>query len=93
MARGGIRPGAGRKKGSKSSKNLEIAKAALAEGVTPLEYMLNVLRDEKADDQTKRWAAEKAAPYVHPRLNSIDIGNKDGKPFVIQALPEDVGIL
>lgn len=93
MARGGTRLGAGRKKGSLNEKTREIAEAAAQDGVTPLEYMLNVLRDEKADDQTKRWAAEKAAPYVHPRLNSIDIGNKDGKPFVIQALPEDVGIL
>ena len=93
MARGGARPGAGRKRGSAEAKTRAVANKAAELGVTPLEYMLNVLRDEKADDQTKRWAAEKAAPYVHPRLNSIDLGNKDGKPFVIQALPEDVGIL
>ena len=28
-------------------------------------------------------AAKAAAPYVHPRLVSVDLGNRDDKPFEI----------
>ena len=46
MARGGARPGAGRKAGSVTRRTREIAEAAL-EGLTPLEYLLSVMRDEQ----------------------------------------------
>ena len=50
----------------------EIADAAIREGLTPLEYMLAVLRDEDADpDRRDRMAA--AAPYIHPRLSSTQM--------------------
>jgi len=39
-----------------------------ASGLTPLEFMLSVMRDEQADTATRLDAAVKAAPYVHPRL-------------------------
>lgn len=42
--RGGKRSGAGRKKGSANKRTREIADKAAAEGITPLEYMLNVMR-------------------------------------------------
>lgn len=52
MARGGSRPGAGRKKGSISPETRarrEVAAAAVArameEGITPLEVILTVMRD------------------------------------------------
>ena len=47
---------------------------------TPLEYMLNILNDKKTSPEKKMWAAEKAAPFVHPRLASVDQkvqGDKD----------------
>lgn len=62
----------GRPKGSASKRTAEIANAAAAQGITPLEYMLNILRDESADAELRRWAAEKAAPYVHARLAAVD---------------------
>ena len=40
-------------------------------GVTPVEYMLSVLRDESAPEERKCWAAEKAAPYIHPKPQPI----------------------
>lgn len=72
MARGGARPGAGRKPGGRNQRSREIADRAAAEGITPLEYMLQVLRDPDAPEERKAWAAEKAAPYMHPRLAAID---------------------
>lgn len=40
MASGGKRLGAGRKRGSATKRTREIAERALAEGITPLEVML-----------------------------------------------------
>lgn len=64
---GGARPGAGRKRGSPNVKSAEIIAEALEQGVTPVEYMLGILRDEDADQKERQWAAEKCAPYIHPR--------------------------
>lgn len=44
MARGGYRQGAGRKEHSKTRKTAEIAHRAAEQGITPLEYMLEVMR-------------------------------------------------
>lgn len=67
--RGGRRPGSGRKPGSANKKTREIADRAAKEGLTPLEYMLQVMRDVKADDARRLDAAKSAAPYMHPRLS------------------------
>lgn len=72
MARGGSRPGAGRKTGSATKRTREIADAALAEGLTPLEYMLKILRDESQAQDARMDAAKSAAPYIHPRLAAIE---------------------
>lgn len=72
MARGGKREGAGRKAGSVTTKTREMANRAAAEGLTPLDYMLQVLRDEEQPKEDRMWAAEKAAPYVHARLAAIE---------------------
>lgn len=70
MARGGARPGAGRKPGSANKRTREIADAAAAEGKTPLEYLLEVMRGSDPDKAFE--AAKAAAPYCHPRLSSIE---------------------
>ena len=44
MARGGKRQGAGRKKGALTKKTQEVAAKASAEGITPLEVMLENMR-------------------------------------------------
>lgn len=46
MARGGARPGSGRKPGSRNKRTDEQAAAVAASGLTPLEFMLSVMRDE-----------------------------------------------
>lgn len=69
---GGKRTGAGRKRGSKTAKTRNVAIELHANGITPLEYMLSVMRNE-ANPQTERMdAAKGAAPYMHPRLNTIE---------------------
>jgi hypothetical protein len=80
MNNGGKRAGAGRKEGAANIKTREIANKAALEGLTPLEYLLQVMRKEtpEADEtliqlQAKRLdAAKAAAPYIHPRLAAIE---------------------
>lgn len=70
--RGGRRPGAGRPPGTANLKTREIADRAAEEGLTPLEYMLQVMRDEANEPRDRLSAAVSAAPYIHPKLSSIE---------------------
>jgi hypothetical protein len=76
--RGGARKGAGRKPGSKTKKTRAIAFAATALGITPLEYMLDVLRDPNQCPDLRFEAAKAAAPYMHPRLAAVEHTGPDG---------------
>src|SRR5215469_11337348 len=69
---GGKRQGAGRKPGSASQKTREIANQAAKVGLTPLQYMLGVLRDDTADPDRRNRMAVAAAPYIHARLAAIE---------------------
>ena len=67
----------GRKKGTRNKRT--VAKqaqiiAAQEAGLSPLDYMLAILRDPKIDDARRMEAAKNAAPYVHPRLAAIEHG-------------------
>jgi hypothetical protein len=75
-------PGAGRRRGSRNKRNLEIERRVAATGKTPLEVMLEAMRSYyEAGDIDKAVAfAKDAAPYVHPRMASIDVGGKPGAP-------------
>lgn len=71
---GGARPGAGRKKGGHNRLTEEAVAKANA-GLSPLDYLLSVVRDEEAEDTRRIDAAKAAAPYVHAKLQPVD---KDG---------------
>jgi hypothetical protein len=104
---GGARKGSGRKVGAATKKTRDIAdKLAKSDEMTPLEYMLQTLRETpekikaqheageidtveytvKLQDLTRRrdQAAQNAAPYIHPRLSSIEanVGLKGHDAFV-----------
>ena len=74
---GGKRPGAGRKPSVKN-KMLEYAMQIASEGISPLDYMLEVLRNPKNSQAMRLDAAKAAAPYVHPRLAQIEHRPGDG---------------
>lgn len=94
----GRKTGGGSRKGKPNKRT--VAKAALADrlqrkGITPLEYMLKVMRsrsknvtDERRDDMAKA-----AAPYMHPRLNAIQHTGKDGEPIRVSFTGLDAGVL
>ena len=78
MARGGKRDGAGRKPGA-INKSTQVTRQAVKEsGITPLDYLLSVMRDLNSDQSERVDAANKAAPYVHAKLTSVDMKSSDG---------------
>ncbi|MDL2408726.1 hypothetical protein PY650_24405 [Rhizobium calliandrae] len=64
---GGARPGAGRKKGSLNQRTVELAADILGSAKSPLQYLLDVMMDEEAEQKRRDWAAERAAAFLHPR--------------------------
>ena len=80
MAKGGYRPGAGRPKGSRSKSKAkaetmgDIKAAAASENLTPLEYMLRIMRDPNEDADRRARMAIAAAPFCHARK-----GERSGK--------------
>ena len=81
MARDGSKSG-GRPKGSKNKATHERLAAIIAGGLTPLEYMLNVMRDPSAEHKRREAMAQASAPYIHPRLTSAEITGNEDKPVV-----------
>lgn len=84
MAHGGKRVGAGRKAGSATRKTRAIAERASAEGITPLEVMLQAMRKHV---EAERWdeaaaQAKDAAPYMHPKLAAVQHTGRDGGPIL-----------
>jgi hypothetical protein len=70
--RGGRRPGAGRKAGGHNKRTLEFHAEVAKSKRTPLEHMVAVMLDETADQDRRDRMAVAAAPYLHPRLQSIE---------------------
>lgn len=62
----------GRKKGVPNKASIARQKAVESSGLTPLEYMLSVMRDESAEPMRRDDAAKAAAPYIHPKLQPVD---------------------
>lgn len=81
--KGQARPaGSGRQSGTPNrltSTVREIAERAAIEGITPLEYMLAVMRDESNPLPVRLDAAKAAAPYVHARLQAVEVTGRDGE--------------
>lgn len=74
MPRGGKRPGAGRKQGAATKRTRGIADRLAQTGLTPLEVMLKAMQEryDARDYDRAAHFAEKAAPYLHPRLSSVE---------------------
>lgn len=66
----------GRQKGTPNKVTLARESEIAASGLTPLEWMLDVLRDPAQDFARRDDMAKAAAPYVHPRLSSVEANVK-----------------
>jgi len=84
MARGGFRPGAGRPAGAQNKRTIEQAEAIIASGMTPLEYLTSVYQDPNADEAKRIDAAKAAAPYIHAKLNSVELKGDPDSPLRLE---------
>ena len=95
MAAGGERQNAGRKPGSRNRRTQDVLDA-LGEGLSPIAFMLETLRNPMSDPEMRQWAAEKAAPYLHarpspaPRYVSLELPKTDTAEGVRDALAKIV---
>lgn len=91
----GLKTG-GRQKGSRNKRTEAQAVAIETSGLTPLDYMLSILRtpiecpedmgikEHIAAASLRLEAAKSAAPYVHPKLANIEVTGKDGGPLEVK---------
>lgn len=78
---GGSKPGerrGGRGKGTRNKRTVAQSAAAVADGISPLDYMLSVMRDIDAEPYMRAAMAKAAAPYVHPHLATIEHSGPGG---------------
>ena len=68
----------GRPKGSLNKITAKREAEIEASGLTPLQYMLNILRDQDATAEDRKWAAKNAAPFCHARLAHQQHSGPDG---------------
>lgn len=72
----GSKPGerrGGRQKGTPNKVTAKREREIEASGLTPLAFMLSILRDETAERAERFEAAKAAAPYSHARLANVAV--------------------
>lgn len=95
MARGGRRQGAGRKKSADTPEGQlrrELAIRALTEGKTPLEVMLEAMREayQVGGAAAAFVFAKECAPFMHPKLSAVDakldgtLGTYEAQPIPVE---------
>ena len=72
MSHGGRRAGSGRKKSGTNRLDTKARHQAMESGISPLDYMLSIMRNPDSTAAQKMEAAKAAAPYVHARLAHIE---------------------
>jgi hypothetical protein len=88
--RGGKRAGAGRPPGTASVKTRDVAEKLIKSGrATPLEVLLECMAMAY---RKKEWPAaaeyaRAAAPYIHARLQAVEMTGRDGKDLTAPAQP------
>lgn len=82
----GVKTG-GRVAGIPNKRTARIEAEIAASGMTPLEYMLEVMRDAMNEPKERLSAAIAAAPYVHAKLASMELtGPGEGGAHLIQTI-------
>src|SRR3954447_4433212 len=86
----------GRTKGGVDKIKREAILAA--QGITPLDYMMMLVRAEteagldpavaQAREALRFEAAKAAAPYVHARLQAVTLGGDPGNPIKVDNMSE-----
>jgi len=81
----GRKPGSpktgGRQKGAQNKAPIARARAIEASGLTPLEFMIEMMRRSDLPEDFRLDAAKAAAPYVHPKLTSVELKGDPNAPI------------
>ena len=93
MPRGGRREGAGRPTGSVSQRGVRLSKQVLSNlelsnQINPLQFLLAVMQDDRQKPNVRMQAAIAAAPYVHPKLASVELKGDEAQPLQVRS---DIG--
>jgi hypothetical protein len=87
----------GRVKGTPNKRTRDFHAAVSEAGLTPLAYMLSVLRDESVEPERRDEMAKAAAPYIHPRLANIeakiDVTGHEAALAALEELGEPEGVV
>jgi hypothetical protein len=88
----------GRQKGTPNKTTAKREAEIAASGLTPLDYMLGIVRAETPPGldasvaiarETLRFEASKAAaPYCHPRLQAVTLGGDPENPIKVENISE-----
>ena len=70
---GGKRAGAGRPPGARNIRSEETARQIQESGLTPLQFLMDIVRDDDAPRKERIECARAAAPFCHAKLSSIDM--------------------
>jgi len=71
----------GRQKGTPNKATAARFVEIVGSGLTPLEYMLAVVRDTSVEYRRRDAMAQASAPYIHPRLASTEVKGDPDKPI------------
>ena len=82
----GLPKSGGRQKGAVDKIKREAILAA--QGITPLDYMLAIVRNDQEDKTVRLDAAKAAAPYVHARLQTTTLAGDPDKPLKLDSVSE-----
>ena len=79
----------GRKKGSPNQRTRELTARIEASGMTPLDFMIAVMRSPEAPLALRCEMARQAAPFVHAKLATIAHTGADRGPTVKEHITHD----
>jgi hypothetical protein len=81
----GLKTG-GRRRGTPNRATASKRDQILGSGMSPLDFMVSVFRDEAQPLALRLDAARSVAPYCHPRLSTVDVGSHEDKPLQVQII-------
>lgn len=82
----GIAKTGGRVKGVPNKVTAAKLEAVAASGLTPMDFMLQVMRDETNELDCRLDAAKSVAPYVHPKLAPIDATDGGSQKYRLEVV-------
>lgn len=76
----------GRRKGTPNKGVIKPYKQPPPEGMSPLDYLLSVMRSQTHPTDLRVGAAKAAAPYMHRALKAMELSGPDGGPIETKVL-------